>query len=208
MKKRSFITAISALIILFSLTGCVRVVQIGHEGDITGNKTFNSDQTVESFWQTKALPELTKKAVNLSQLLAESHNDLTSQKEKYGQNDKAIYVVKGQGTITTVDTKNKAGYLVLKLDDYNGPATIELQIGSVYKGSAVRDSLSFIKYEDYKNQVAWAKIAQSIHTVIDKTVIKKQNITELTGKTISFVGCFSANTPKEILITPVELTVK
>lgn len=76
------------------------------------------------------------------------------------------------------------------------------------KGSAVRDSLSFIKYEDYKNQVDWAKISQSIHDVINKNVIGAQDVGTLEGKTISFVGCFNVDKADELLITPVELTVK
>jgi len=72
----------------------------------------------------------------------------------------------------------------------------------------VRDNLSFIKYEDYTNQVDWAKISQSIHEVIDRDVVKTLDLGTITGKTISFVGAFSVDKKTEILVTPIEITVK
>ena len=97
---------------------------------------------------------------------------------------------------------------MVKLDGYDGPVVVKLQAGTVYKGSAVRDSLEFIKYEDYKNQVDWAKVSQSIHDVINKNVIGAQDMSSIQGKTVSFVGCFGVDKADELLITPVELTVK
>ena len=96
----------------------------------------------------------------------------------------------------------------VRLQGYDGPEAIQLQVGSVFKGSAVRDSLSFIKYEDYKNQVQWASVSQSIHAVIQKQVLDPLNVASLTGKTVEFVGCFTVDGNDKLLITPVQMTVK
>ena len=126
-----------------------------------------------------------------------------------GDKGELSYIVKGQGKITEVNNEKKAGYMTLQLEGYSGPEQVKLQIGSVYKGSAVRDCLSFIKYEDYTNQVDWAQVSQSIHDVIDKDVVKKADVANLKGKTVEFTGCFSVGSnQKEILVTPVEMTVK
>ena len=214
MKKQAFIITLLCLIMVFSLAGCVMVVKTGHEGELTGNVAFNAADNVESIWSSQAIPELEKKAVDLPQFLTESNGDLKTLAGKYGRysmGDKGelSYVVKGQGKVMEVNQEKKAGFMTVKIDGYDGPVVIKLQIGSVYKGSAVRDSLSFIKYEDYKNQVDWAKVSQSIHDVINKDVIGKQDLTTITGKTVVFTGCFSVGADqKEILITPVELTVQ
>lgn len=214
MKKQAFIITLLCLIMVFSLAGCVTVVKTGHEGELTGNVAFNAADNVESIWSSQAIPELEKKAVDLPQFLTESNGDLKTLAGKYGRysmGDKGelSYVVKGQGKVMEVNQEKKAGFMTVKIDGYDGPVVIKLQIGSVYKGSAVRDSLSFIKYEDYKNQVDWAKVSQSIHDVINKDVIGKQDLTTITGKTVVFTGCFSVGADqKEILITPVELTVQ
>lgn len=39
--------------------------------------------------------------------------------------------------------------MTVKLDGYDGPEEISIQIGSVYKGSSIRDSLDVIKFGDY-----------------------------------------------------------
>lgn len=213
MKKRAGIIIIACLAMMLSLTGCVKVVQIGHEGELTGKVAFNAADNVAGIWDSQALPELEKKAVDLPQFLTESNGDLKALAGKYGKysmgtKGELSYVVKGQGKVTEVNQEKKAGFMKVQLDGYAGPKIISLQIGSVYKGSAVRDSLDFIKYEDYKNQVDWAKVSQSIHDVIDKTVIGKQDLKAMQGKTVKFVGCFSVNKPDEILITPVELNVQ
>jgi len=213
MKKRAGIIIIACLAMILSLTGCVKVVQIGHEGELTGKVAFNAADNVAGIWDSQALPELGKKAVDLPQFLTESNGDLKALAGKYGKysmgtKGELSYVVKGQGKVTEVNQEKKAGFMKVQLDGYVGPKIISLQIGSVYKGSAVRDSLDFIKYEDYKNQVDWAKVSQSIHDVIDKTVIGKQDLKSMQGKTVKFVGCFSVDKPDEILITPVELNVQ
>ncbi|MDQ0204989.1 DUF2291 family protein [Pectinatus haikarae] len=213
MKRRACIIMMACLIMTMLLTGCVKVVQIGHEAEITGNAVFNASENVAGIWESQAIPQLEKKAVDLPQFLAEANGNLKSLAGKYGRysmGDKGelSYVVKGQGRITEVNQVKKAGTMTLQLDGYTGPIKIYLQIGSVYKGSAVRDSLDFIKYEDYKNQVDWAKVSQSIHDIVNKDVVGKQDLKTIQGKTVKFVGCFSADKPDEILITPVELSVQ
>jgi predicted lipoprotein len=68
--------------------------------------------------------------------------------------------------------------------------------------------LSFIKFEDYTNQVDWAKVSQSLHDMVNKAVIGKVDLKTLKGKKVSFVGSFSVDKPTEILVTPVELKVQ
>lgn len=213
MKKRAYIVVAACLIMMFSLTGCVKVVQTGHEGELTGKVAFNAADNVAGIWESQAIPQLEKKAVDLPQFLTESNGDLKALAGKYGKysmgtKGELSYVVKGQGKVTEVNQDKKAGVMKVQLEGYQGPMVISLQIGSVYKGSAVRDSLDFIKYEDYKNQVDWAKVSQSIHDVVNKDVIGKVDIKAISGKTVKFVGCFSVDKADELLITPVELTVQ
>jgi len=213
MKKRAYIVVSACLIMMFCLTGCVKVVQTGHEGELTGKVAFNAADNVAGIWESQAIPQLEKKAVDLPQFLTESNGDLKTLAGKYGKysmgtKGELSYVVKGQGKVTEVNQDKKAGVMKIQLEGYQGPMMISLQIGSVYKGSAVRDSLDFIKYEDYKNQVDWAKVSQSIHDVVNKDVIGKVDLKAIQGKTVKFVGCFSVDKPDELLITPVELTVQ
>lgn len=215
MKKRviSLVTALILAASAFSMTGCVKVVKIGEEGKLTGDVEFNAGDNVANIWDSKALPELEGKAVDITRFLEESGGDLKSLVDKYGKysmgtSGEINYVVKGTAVVEEVNQEKKAGYMVVKPEGYGGDVVIKLQIGSVYKGSSVRDSLDFIKFGDYKNQQEWAAVSQSFHDIIDATVVKAAEPETLQGKTIEFTGTFTANKDDEILITPVKLTVK
>lgn len=214
MKRRwaGLIAALVLIVCSMSLTGCVKVIKIGEEGKITGDVEFNAGDNVEAIWETGVLPELKEKAVELSQFMEEAGGDVKSLVDKYGKysmgtSGEINYAVKATGTVEEINQEKKAGYMVVKVDGYDGPAVVKLQIGSVYKGSSIRDSLDFIKFGDYKNQQEWAAVSQSLHDLVDEKVIKAVAPETLQGKTISFVGTFTASSNDEILITPVELSV-
>ena len=213
MKRKISFIVMLCLVMIVSLTGCVKVVEIGHEDEVTGTKRFDAAGSVEAIWQSQAVPELKEKAVDLTKLLTESNGTLQSVAGKYGKysmgtSGELSFIVKGNGKVTEINTEKRAGYMTVQLEGYSGPITVKLQIGPVFKGSAIRDSLSFIKYEDYTNQVDWAKISQSIHDVVAKDVIEPANVSSLMGKTVEFTGCFTVDKPDEILVTPAELIVK
>ncbi len=213
MKIRISVLLLAIIMVVFSFAGCAKVVKIGEEGKLTGETTFNAGSDVEKMWDSKAVPELTKEAVDLSVILKDSKGDLSTVTKKYGKNSSGTsgstnFVVKGTGKVTMVDQKKIAGYMQIALNGYSGKAKIELQVGTVYRGTSVRDSLSFIKYEDYKNQVQWAEISQSINKVIQKKVIDPMNVSSLTGKTVEFVGCLPSDDNDELVITPAKMSVK
>ncbi|WP_297569568.1 DUF2291 domain-containing protein [uncultured Anaerovibrio sp.] len=213
MKRKISFIVMLCLVMIVSLTGCVKVVEIGHEDEVTGTKRFDAAGSVEAIWQSQAVPELKEKAVDLTKLLTESNGTLQSVAGKYGKysmgtSGELSFIVKGNGKVTEINTEKRAGYMSVQLEGYSGPIAVKLQIGPVFKGSAIRDSLSFIKYEDYTNQVDWAKISQSIHDVVAKDVIEPANVSSLMGKTVEFTGCFTVDKPDEILVTPAELIVK
>ena len=157
---------------------------------------------------------MNENAVDLKELLEGSNGDLTAMADEYGKysmgdSGELSYVVKGTGTVGEVNTQSQAGYMTVKLDGYNGTESVKIQIGPVYKGSAIRDSLSFIKFGDYKNQEQWAAVSQSINEVVAKDVVEPAKPDSLQGKTISFVGAFTVSAgSSDVLITPVVLEAK
>ncbi len=212
MLRKILATTLAASIVFLS-AGCVTIVKTGEEGKLTGEVEFNAGDNVAEIWESKVLPDLNEKAVDLVQFLTEANGDLKSLASKYGKysmgtSGELSYTVKGTVVVQEIVSDKKAGYMTLKPDSYSGPETIKLQIGTVYKGSAVRDSLDFIKFEDYKNQVDYAAVSQSLHETIQNTVISKLDFASLAGKQIAFVGCFTVDKADELLITPVQIEVK
>ncbi len=217
MNKRIIALGVLAVLtVTLLLTGCgiVKVVKIGDEGKYTGEVEFNAGDDVAAIWDASAIPELNETAADLAQFLTESKGDMTLLADKYGKysmgtSGELSYVVKGTGTVEEVNTESQAGYLTVKLDDYTGEEAIKIQVGPVYKGSSIRDSLSFIKFGDYKNQEEWAAVSQSINEVVAKDVVEPVDPDSLQGKTVSFVGAFTVSSgSSDVLITPAVLEVQ
>lgn len=206
-------TAIFIFILLVSTSGCVRIIKEGEEGKYTGDAEFNAGDNVASIWDEQALPNLKEKAIDLSSFLNESNGDLNSLADKYGDysmgtSGELSYTVKGKVTVQEVVSDKKAGYMLVHLEGYDGPVVIKIQIGSIFKGSSIRDSLDFIKFEDYKNQVDYAQISQSINDYIQKEMLDKIDLNSLAGKEIEFIGCFTVASQDEILIMPADIKVE
>ena len=98
--------------------------------------------------------------------------------------------------------------MTIALDGYEGTEEISIQIGSVYKGSSIRDSLDVIKFGDYTNQQDWAAVSQSINKLIDEQVVQTADPASLKDKKIAFMGAFTANDNTKVLITPVKIEVQ
>ena len=81
-------------------------------------------------------------------------------------------------------------------------------------GTSIRDSLKFISYNDYINQVEFSNISDEINNKVKKLVVKDFKVKNIVGKIVSFYGCFTIDakhgkkiTYKEIIITPVKLEI-
>lgn len=213
MKTRILALWLGLVLTAASLTGCVTIVKIGEEGKLTGDVKFNAGDNVAAIWDSAVLPELEEKAVDLSRFLEEANGDLKSLVDKYGKysmgtSGEINYVVTGSGTVAEINTEKKAGYMTVEPEGYGGNVVVKIQIGSVYKGSSVRDSLDVISFGDYTNQEEWAAVSQSLNQIIDENVVKTIDPASLQGKHIEFTGTFTASGNEEILITPVILIVK
>ena len=211
MKKKILVLSLAAMLAV-SVTGCVKVVKIGDEGSLTGKVEFSASDSVSALWES-AEKNIEEKAVELPAFLEEAGGDLKSLVDKYGKysmgtSGSISYAVKGTGTVEEVDQEKKAGSMIVKLDGYDGPETIRLQIGSIYKGSSTHDTLDVISFGDFTNQEEWAAISQELHAMIDQNVVQPADPGSLQGKTIDFVGTFTADSDDELLVTPVKLEVK
>lgn len=211
MKKKILVLSLAAMLAV-SVTGCVKVVKIGDEGSLTGKVEFSASDSVSALWES-AEKNIEEKAVELPAFLEEAGGNLKSLVDKYGKysmgtSGSISYAVKGTGTVEEVDQEKKAGSMIVKLDGYDGPETIRLQIGSIYKGSSTRDTLDVISFGDFTNQEEWAAISQELHAMIDQNVVQPADPGSLQGKTIDFVGTFTADSDDELLVTPVKLEVK
>ena len=213
MVKR-FVCAATAVMMAATLfTGCVKVVKIGEEGALTGEVEFNPGDSVESIWDSQVIPECESKAVDLAEVLNAAGGNLTGLGEEFDGLKTASatyynYSVKTEGaTITAVDKDSFYGTVTLSVPGYEGDAVVTLQIGQ-YKNSSIRDDMSFINFADFTNQTEWNQINTTMLEKVDETVVQPVYDQLVEGATVDLVGCFTADSANEMVITPVVLTVQ
>ena len=200
MAKRLISTVLTVVMAAVLLTGCVKVVKIGHEGDLTGQKDFNPG-------------ECEKKAVDVADILGKYDGKLTEMGEEFdGLKTKAAsyynYAVRLEGAkITKVDKDSFYGTVTLEVPGYTGKTVVTCQIGK-YKNSSIRDDMSFINFSDFTNQTEWGQVNTSMLEKVEEAVVKPVYDDLAEGATVNLVGCFTADSNDAIVITPVVLEVK
>lgn len=213
MKKRGLACLIIGVLITTVMSGCVKIVKVGEEDSLYASDKFDAVSDVAGIWDSTVLPELKEKAVDLVEMLTKVNGDLSSVGEEYGVQDQGTssawnFTVRGTGEVVEINTESRAGYIEIKLDNYSGSEIIKLQIGPVFKGTAVRDCSEVIKFENYTNQVDYAAVSKSIHETITETIINDLDINSLQGKNIKFIGCFTLDKESELIITPIDIEVQ
>lgn len=213
MVKRFVCAATAVMMAVTLFTGCVKVVKIGEEGALTGEVEFNPGDSVESIWDSQVIPECESKAVDIAEVLNAAGGNLTGLGEEFDGLKTASatyynYSVKTEGaTITAVDKDSFYGTVTLSVPGYEGDAVVTLQIGQ-YKNSSIRDDMSFINFADFTNQTEWNQINTTMLEKVDETVVQPVYDQLVEGATVDLVGCFTADSANEMVITPVVLTVQ
>lgn len=179
-----------------------------------GNSAGGKDMAgyIAEIWPTKIVPEFEKEAIELEQVEAGLKADAEAYGKKHGRRNNDFsprnYIVKGKGVVKAVNTKSPAGKIVLDIKDLSGKKDVIIQIGPVIKKSAVRDSLSFISFNDFVNQIEFGEVSKEIKSYIIKNIVNNVKEKDLVGKEIEFLGAFSYDKRGKILISPVKISVE
>jgi predicted lipoprotein len=157
-------------------------------------------------YESQVVPELRKSAVDLSVLLPALAQDPQATGQQYGrrQSDGPYnYPVRGTGVAGGV----RSGLLQVTVP--GAPDTqVYVPVGPAINGTALRDAVGFITFGQFLNQVEYADAATALNNEVKQRVLAGLDPAALSGKTISFVGAFTALTPTTVTITPVELEVQ
>jgi len=225
MKQKigTIIVALAVLIFLFlAVKYGVTVVKIGSDVVVE----FDPVVYVDSKWASELLPAIDQKAVELSTILSEMKPDANGKADKdallaiaktYGLvtvGEAHVYMVKGSGKITGVDTKTSLGIMEVALDGYGGPIKVLIYIGTRIPSdeTSVRDAVGMINFGDFKEQTQYGKVAAEINKRVLAEVLGGLDKDNLVGKTISFKGAFNIRTfnliqidLKEIYVVPTQI---
>ncbi|MEN8906819.1 MAG: DUF2291 domain-containing protein [Clostridiales bacterium] len=216
MKKASLGVIICCVVLSF--VGCKpwTVVKNEKSNEDSSSKVyfesddFDSEAFVKDVWDNKLLDYYNKKKVDIKKLVEDLKNDEVSAKEKYGLGSNEMgsnwtFIVEGNGKTLDVDTSSRAGVMSIDLEPFDGQSDLLIQIGPVIKGSSIRDSLDFIKLDNFSNQVEFASVSKEFNSTVVSETISDNDYSKNIGKNITFMGCFTYANLDDILVTPVEL---
>jgi predicted lipoprotein len=176
------------------------------------DKTFDANKFIDSEWNSKVMPTIEKRSVDILEVTKELKSNVDNAGKKYGirsgqEGNAWNFIVKGKGKVIAVNKQLKNGTIDVDIAPYDGKADLKIQIGTVIKGTAIRDSLDFIKFDDYKNQMVFAEISNAIHKRVNQQILSKINFDNAKDKEVDFVGAFTFESLDKIVVTPVKIDI-
>ncbi|HVJ00023.1 MAG TPA: DUF2291 domain-containing protein [Sphingomonas sp.] len=168
------------------------------------SRDFNAHY-VAAMWQKQALPALRERAAPLPALIGAIDADIDAAGKAHGRRTGEgapwTFVAHGAGTIVAVDRASRRGALVVRVAGMSQPATLRIQIGPVVSGTAIRDALPFVTFNDFTDQLAFADVGNALTVEALKTVASRDGFHA--GERVRFAGVFNMRAAGEpVVITP------
>ena len=223
MKKNLPWIVVLVLVAAFivALPSSVTIVPIAEVEAQKQSEAFDPVAYVEGIWASQIVPTVTEKAVDLAAILNQFEVDaqgrakkepLTAIAQENGLitvGEAHVYLVKGEGVVTAVDTESRVGALTLQLAGYDGPITVKLYIGPRIPSddTAVRDAVGFINFGDFRDQTEYGKVGSELNKRVASEVLGALDVGALEGKRIAFYGAMGIRTFNLIDIDVSTLTV-
>lgn len=178
------------------------------------NKAFDPNGVVAAMWDSKVVPEVRDRAEDFNRLRTAMRANLDAAGQQHGHRERGegapwSMATRVKGRIVSVDTESSVGKIGIDVDD-DAKADVLLQIGPVLRGTSLRDSLSFVSFTQYTNQIEFAQLANAFNQRAFDTALKNLPRERLQGRSVKALGTFSTTGDDDDLpqITPVELQLE
>jgi predicted lipoprotein len=171
-----------------------------------GPTAFDAPAYVESVWATRVLPTVDREATDCALLLASLKADRDGTLRRLGRGPKgpAYFLVKGQGTVVASDRSSRVGLVGLDLGKADGQPDAWMQVGPVIQGMAIRDSVGFIRFDQFLNQIDYAEAGNALNQRVLDSVVKGRDLEHAKGASFSFCGALAVG--ERLVVTPVRLS--
>lgn len=187
------------LALLLGATGCAQVpgVYVYESADVAAqaDAPFDAVTFVDGIWDAQVLPTAQERATDAATLLPAIAADPNAAGEQYGRRAGTgapyAFLVSGTGTVTEVNTTQPTGPVTVQVGDQQ----VYLATGPVIAGTALRDSLDFIDFSQFTNQLDYADVATQLNERVKRDVVGPLDKATLVGKEVTFTGAFSQLAP-------------
>jgi predicted lipoprotein len=191
--RQSYLLLLSLAI---ALGGCkfVPTASKNAAGSSNGAAQPDPESQVAAMWDTKIIPYLERRAGNFADVEALARTSPEEAGSKYGHKEKEgsspwTVVVRLEGKIVAANTESRAGSIDVDADA-DGKADARVQIGPVMRGTALRDSLDFVSFNQFTNQIDFAQFGKAFNLYVDKTLTSKLPRTGLVGRGVRILGAY------------------
>ena len=177
-----------------------------------GKPEFDPDKLVAEMWTAKVVPYFEANAgrfVDVSDLAAKSPDEAGA---KWGYRAKSdgtpwTLMVRIEATIVAANTESRAATLDVDATG-QGRTDATVQIGPALRGTAIRDALSFVSFNDFTNQIDFARFGKAFNVHVNHATLEALPRDSLVGRKVSVVGAYALGAAGEVpLVTPVEITL-
>jgi predicted lipoprotein len=176
------------------------------------NDKFDAKQYVASIWDESVLPHMTNNAADAAELIRGLKENEAAACEKYGyravkEKNPFNFSLKGKVKILSVGAGSNAR-AEADLEPYDGAADLVIQVGPIFKGTAIRDFLDFVKFEDFTNQVDFAKLANELNFKVRDDVVNQFDFKngDHAGEEFEIIGAATyLNGDPKLVVTPVAM---
>ncbi|MEX3955789.1 DUF2291 family protein [Trinickia sp. EG282A] len=185
----------------------------GAAADPYAVSAYDPNAAVAKEWEAKVVPDIAKRATDFNLLRDAVAADADAAGQKYGYRDKTSggpwnFPTKLRGTIVSVDTSSSEGTIGVDTSGSGKPDVI-VDIGPTVLGTALRDSLDFVSFSDFTNQIDYARFGTALNAYAVEHVMKALPRDGLKGKTITVTGTFSYDgTSDQPEVVPVAIALE
>ncbi len=117
-------------------------------------------------------------------------------KQVEGKNSEFVRI---SGTVGAVDDSKKTATMTVT----TGEEDVVLQIGPIIRGNAIRDAASFINFDDFKNQVQFARLSKALNKKAMTNFTRPDS--SWAGSTVDVLAAVTFNGSSVSEVVPLEI---
>ena len=182
----------------------------GSQASASAEPASPLEAMAQEMWKPKVLPYFQEKATDLSVLAPAIKAGIDSAGKQYGfrpggEGTPWSFAASFKGKIIAANTETRAATASIDIDG-DGKPDATLQLGPVIRGTALRDTLPFVSFSSFADQIAFASFSRTLNDRAYKSVLEALPRQGLPGREVSGRGAFTLRgASDDILITPVAL---
>lgn len=155
-------------------------------------------------YEPDVVPFIEANAVDLTELMTLIEADLEAAGEEHGhRNGESPYSFPVRLTGTVVE--GPFGEAGIEVDGFDSEVDVGVQTGPAVLGTALRDAVDFITFDEFRNQIEFANVASALNDITKETVLADTDFDALQGQEVTVVGAFTYDDPSHVTVTAVSI---